>query len=129
MERPDGRRIKEGRHVANQIIHVEVVGKDAPRLQKYFGDLFGWSIDTNNPGGYGMFNREETGIAGGVGPAPEGTSGHVTFYVAVPDVDAALARAEQLGGKIVMPKFEAGPNAILGLFADPEGHVIGLTEL
>ena len=111
-----------------QVVHVEVTGKDGTKLQQFFKDVFGWSLDTNNPGGYGMFNREETGIAGGVGAAPEGAPGHVTFYVGVPDVDAALARAEQLGGTVIMPKFSPGPDAVLALFADPEGHVIGLTE-
>jgi predicted enzyme related to lactoylglutathione lyase len=48
--------------------------------------------------------------------------------VTVPDVDAALARASELGGTVVMPKFSPGPGATLALLADPEGHVIGLTE-
>ena len=114
--------------MANRVYHVEVLGRDAPRLQKYFTDLFGWKVDTNNPGGYGMWDPAETGIAGGVGAAPEGSPGHVTFYVGVPDVDAALARAQELGGTVIVPKFSPSPDAVLALFADPEGHVIGLTE-
>jgi len=31
--------------------------------------------------------------------AARATPGHVTFYVAVPDIDAALTKAESLGGK------------------------------
>jgi uncharacterized protein len=113
----------------NPVIHFEVVGKDGPALQRFFADLFGWEFDTNNPGGYGITSHDKTGVAVGVGPTPDGSSGHVTGYVAVPDIDASLAKAAELGGRVLMPKYSPGPGATLGLFADPEGHVIGLTEL
>lgn len=115
--------------MANKVIHVEVVGRNGSGLQGFFSNLFGWNFDTNNPGGYGMASADEVGITTGVGTAPEGMeSGGVTFYVAVPDVDKALARATELGGTVILPKYSPGPGAILGLFADPEGHVIGVTE-
>jgi hypothetical protein len=63
-----------------------------------------------------------------VGPGPEGYAGHVTFYVEVPDVEAALAKAESLGGSRMM-----GPEAVMegveiGLFNDPEGHLVGVVK-
>jgi predicted enzyme related to lactoylglutathione lyase len=42
---------------------------------------------------------------------PEGMPGHVTFYVEVPDVEAALVRAEQLGGTRLMGPTEAQPES------------------
>ena len=111
-----------------KIIHFEVVGRDGSSLQKFYSDLFGWSFDTSNPGGYGMTKSDQTGVVIGVGATPDGSTGHVTGYVTVADVDAALARAAELGGKVVMPKYSPGPGAVIGLLADPEGHVIGLTE-
>jgi hypothetical protein len=112
-----------------QIIHFEIVGRDGAALQKFYADLFGWKLNTDNPGGYGMTSADETGVVAGIGSTPDGGSGHVTGYVAVPDIDAALARATELGGSVVMPKFSPGPGATIGLLADPEGHVIGLTEV
>jgi uncharacterized protein len=114
---------------AEKVIHVEVVGRDASRLQKFFSELFGWKLDTNNPGGYGIQPGGESGPAVGIGASPDGGAGHVTFYVAVPDIDAALEKATRLGGKVVMPKMQPGPNATIALVADPEGHVVGLTEV
>ncbi len=111
-----------------KVIHFEIVGRDGPALQRFYADLFGWNIDTNNPGGYGMTSHEETGIVVGVGATPDRSAGHVTGYVTVADIDAALARATELGGQVVMPKFSPGAGATLALLADPEGHVIGLTE-
>jgi uncharacterized protein len=111
-----------------RVIHFEIVGKDGPALQKFYSDLFGWRLDTNNPGGYGMSDPAETGVVVGIGNSHDGGAGHVTGYVTVPDVDAALARVTELGGKVLMPKFNQGPEAVLGIMADPEGHVIGLTQ-
>jgi predicted enzyme related to lactoylglutathione lyase len=114
--------------MADRIIHAEVVGRDGPALQRFYSQLFGWDLDTNNPGGYGLTSSDQTGVVAGVGAAPEGAPGHVTFYVAVPDIDAALEKATSLGGKVVMPKMSPGPNAVIALVADPEGHVVGVTE-
>ena len=75
------------------VVHFEVVGKDGAKLQSYYSELFGWNIVADNPMNYGMVDGKENktadgnvGIGGGVGGVPEGYEGHVTFYVAVPDV-------------------------------------------
>ena len=57
---------------------------------------------------------------------PEGQSGHVTFYVHADDPEATLKRVEKLGGKVLMPLTEVAPETTVALFADPEGHVVGL---
>jgi|SRR6266542_4879482 len=114
------------------VVHFEVIGKDAKKLQSYYSDLFGWEIDANNPMSYGSVPREGNtnadgvGIGGGVGVGPEGYGGHVTFYVEVPDVEAALAKAERLGGSRLMGPDKVTERIEIGMFADPEGHVIGV---
>jgi predicted enzyme related to lactoylglutathione lyase len=104
-------------------------------LQRYYGELFGWEIDANNPMGYGVVQREGNtnadgiGIGGGVGgPGPDDYPGHVTFYVEVPDVEAALANAESLGGSRVMGPEKVMDGVEIGLFNDPEGHLIGVVK-
>jgi hypothetical protein len=84
--------------------------------------------------GYGLVDREANlskdgvGIGGGIGKGPEGYDGHVTFYVAVPDVEAALQQAESLGGSRMMGPEQVMDGLVIGLFNDPEGHVVGLTN-
>jgi predicted enzyme related to lactoylglutathione lyase len=115
------------------VVHFEIIGNDAEKLRSYYSDLFGWEIDADNPMNYGIVQRDGNvnadgaGIGGGVGAAPEGYSGHVTFYFEVPDVEAALAKAESLGGSRMM-----GPQVMeqveIGLFNDPEGHLVGVVK-
>ena len=116
------------------VVHFEIIGQDAERLRTYYSELFGWEIDANNPMNYGIVQRdtntnpEGIGIGGGVGAGPDGYSGHVTFYVEVPDVEAALAKAENLGGTRVMGPENVMDQVELGLFTDPEGHLLGLVK-
>ena len=109
-------------------MHFEVIGKDGPQLQRFFADLFGWKIDADNPLKYGSV--EDAGITGGIasGHTPD-DDGHVTFYVGVPDVEAALTKAEALGGtRVFGPAPVQGTEIELGQFTDPEGHLIGLMK-
>lgn len=114
------------------VVHFEVIGKDGDKLKGYYSELFGWEIDSSNPMNYGIVPREGNvsaegiGIGGGIGGGPEGYEGHVTFYVAVPDVEAALVKAESLGGTRVMGPETIMGDMVLGHFTDPEGHLIGL---
>ena len=111
--------------MATHVIHVEVVGRDGPTLQKFYAEAFGWGIDTNNPDGYGM-HRDENGLTAGIGKAPMGGDGHVTFYVHTDDPEGTLKRVEKLGGKVIMPLTQVAPETTIALFADPEGHIVGL---
>jgi len=117
------------------VVHFEIIGKDGDKLNAYYAELFDWEIDSNNPMKYGMVTREsnktqsgDLGIGGGVGQGPDGYEGHVTFYVAVPDVEAALQKAEELGGQRVMGPEKIMDMVTLGQFKDPEGHVVGVVE-
>jgi predicted enzyme related to lactoylglutathione lyase len=111
--------------MGTKVVHVEVVGKDGPALQKFYADVFGWTLDTNNPGGYGMY-RQDDGLTGGIGATPDGGAGHVTFYVSTDDAQSILDRAVAAGGQVIMPLTEVAPETIVALFADPVGHVVGI---
>jgi predicted enzyme related to lactoylglutathione lyase len=110
------------------VVHFEVIGKDGEQLQRFYADLFDWNIDAENPLRYGSV--ADAGITGGIasGQTPH-DPGHVTFYVGVADVEAALTKAEALGGKRLFgPAPVPGTEIELGQFTDPEGHLIGLMK-
>ena len=120
------------------VVHFEVVGKDIDKLKSFYTEIAGWSYDTPPaPEGVppyalvprdGNTNAEGIGIGGGIGGGPEGYDGHVTFYIEVPDVGASLDQVEKLGGTRVMGPDSPVEGLTIGLFTDPEGHVVGLTQ-
>jgi hypothetical protein len=119
------------------VVHFEIIGSDPGKLREYYTDLFGWEFDTtariseavSQPGNYGFVDRNTTsddvGIPGGVGGG-EGYHGRATFYVAVPDVEAALQKAEHLGGTRQLGPATAPTGLVVGHFTDPEGNLIGV---
>ena len=114
--------------MAHPVMWFEVLGTDGGKLRNFYGDLFGWTFDVIPQIDYGVVKTgDERGIMGGVGPAYPGMKSWVTFYTETADVTASLAKAKALGGTVVMPRTVL-PDVILGIFEDPEGHVLGLVE-
>ena len=117
------------------VMHFEVIGRDGAKLRSYYSELFGWETqDVGGPMDYAVVDREQNlspegiGIGGGIGGSSE-ADGHVTFYVGVDDAEAALAKAEELGGKRVHgPDEVPGAGILIGHLHDPEGHLIGVVQ-
>ena len=110
-------------------VHFEVVGKGCREaLTPLYTDLFGLeglqstrTLWVTRPGRERRIRhrrRHRPGTDGG---------GHVTFYVLTPDPQATLDKAVELGGRVVMPVTEL-PQVTIALFADPEGHVVGISK-
>jgi predicted enzyme related to lactoylglutathione lyase len=113
--------------MAHPVVHFEIIGADGSALQSFYGDLFGWKINADNPMNYGIVEKEGGGIGGGIGPSMDGST-RVTVYVLADDLQAALDKAEQLGGKTVMPITEIPNTATFALFSDPSGNIVGVVK-
>ena len=114
--------------MGNQVGWFEVVGRDTEALKRFYGGLFDWRLEDMQEMPYTIADPQgANGVRGGIGPAPDGGPGHVTFYIEVEALEDALARAQELGGKQVAGPIDI-PGTRIALFADPEGHVVGLLE-
>jgi uncharacterized protein len=121
------------------IVHFEIIGNDPTRLRGFFSDLFDWDCDTSGtvaeavsePTDYGFIDlltaSDGSGIRGGIGGG-ERYQPHVVLYVGVPDVEAALDKAERLGGQRKMGPVTAPNGLVIGHFTDLEGNLIGLAS-
>jgi predicted enzyme related to lactoylglutathione lyase len=116
------------------IVHFEITGKDGAALNAFYSAMFDWDIDTNNPMNYGLVDREANsnaagiGIGGGLMGMPDGMPGYVTVYAEVPDVEAALQKAEGLGATRLMGPEQVGEDIQIGMFNDPEGRPFGVIK-
>lgn len=67
----------------------------------------------------------ELGIRPAKGPV---TAGSATTYWGVSALDAALARAQELGAELVEPATDVGGGIRVGAVRDPFGNVLGFIE-
>lgn len=111
--------------MAHPVVHWEIGAKEATALNFFYRQLFGWSIETNMPG-YGLVAADGGGIGGGILQTVGDMPAYVTVYVAVEDLAATLERAQELGGKTVVPPTPIRGVGAFAMFEDPEGHMIGL---
>ena len=108
------------------VVHWEIQSLDPGRLHEFYAAAFGWSINADNPMKYGMVSSKgNAGIDGGIGGSQGGS--RVLVYASVPSITDTLQHIESLGGKTVMPRTDIGM-VVMGLYEDPEGHVMGLIE-
>ncbi|MBV9536411.1 MAG: VOC family protein [Solirubrobacterales bacterium] len=109
------------------VVHFEVQGADRNALARFYEQLFGWQTKDISEMKYTMVDTGGgEGINGGIGNTPEGAPGGITVYVQSDDVAGSLKRAEELGGRAVAGPMDMPDGHKWALFADPEGHVVGL---
>ena len=109
----------------NPVVHFEIIGENQQLLNDFYGSVFYWKID-HVMEGYASVSTG-SGIAGGIGAMVEARR-HVTFYVEVADIVAALEFIERKGGKLGFGPHTVPTGAIIAGFTDPEGHLIGLVQ-
>jgi uncharacterized protein len=115
--------------MADKVVWYEILGKDAGKSQSFYSDLFGWKFDTSSMPGYGMTSEEDTGIGGGVGSGEmSGGQTYATFYIGVDDIDASIAKVNDLGGTICVPKMDVPNGPTIAMFNDPDGNMVGLVQ-
>jgi predicted enzyme related to lactoylglutathione lyase len=111
--------------VAHPVIHAEIRSTDPDATRAFFGELFGW---TYSDGAFPGYTFVDTGVEGAIATAIsplQGDTDAVLFFVGVEDVDATLKRAEELGGTIIQPT-QTVPGVSFGVFADTQGHMVGV---
>ncbi|MEO8967261.1 MAG: VOC family protein [Solirubrobacteraceae bacterium] len=121
----------------NPVVHFEIIGNNPSRLRSYYAELFGWDFETRDAateavsqrGNYGFVDGSAAGdaaaINGGVGGG-DGYERRVLFYIGVLDVEAALQKAESLGGARELGPEGTPGTLVVGRFTDPEGNLIGV---
>jgi uncharacterized protein len=111
--------------MAHPVIHAEIRSADPDATRAFFSELFGWTYTDGAFPGYSFVDTGAEGaIPTAIGPL-QGGADSVLFFVAVEDVQATLAKAEQLGGKTIQPAQEV-PGVTFGVFADAQGHIVGV---
>lgn len=116
----------------NPVGWFEIPVADMARAKAFYEHLLGLELEEHaiGPDRMAWFPAapDATGAAGalvlggGRNPSPAG----VLVYFTAPDLDAALARAEEKGGATLLGRTGIGEFGFYGLVRDSEGNRIGL---
>lgn len=110
------------------ICHVEWGTPTPAVLEKFLTELFGWKFQPFAPN-YLIYIPADGSASVGINQSDQmQAGGSPNASVRVTDIDSMLAKAEELGGKIVVPKTLMGEGAF-AFIAAPDGNLIGLQKI
>jgi predicted enzyme related to lactoylglutathione lyase len=99
---------------------------DAPRARQFYQELFGWPVHVLDDT-YALVGSDGGRPTGGIGQTGPGSPyTGIVVYFRVADLDAALARAEELGGSRRLEPQSLPGQGRMALFDDPDGNPVGL---
>ena len=111
---------------------------DVDRSYAFYREVFGWESHLEWTGEYtelvvsgedrlGLYRRD--GWAESAGAEPAELDGHVSpsyLYVRVDDLDAAVAKLEEVGARRLSPRQRRGWGDEAAYFADPDGNALAV---
>ena len=111
--------------MAAEIVHLEFKSASFTRTSEFYARLFDWRTDQNASGSYMKLSGDGAPSAGWVRADLVQSPGPIA-YLEVDDLGAKLEEIERAGGRILVPRLPFAGGGEVGLFADPDGNVLGL---
>ncbi len=108
---------------------VQVDTDDPESAKRFYGELFGWTFaaDPNTGGKYHVATRSGADAPhGGILDTGGDSPNQAVFSVEVPDVPAAIAATERLGGKVVAGPTTLPTGLVTADLVDPAGNPVGI---
>jgi predicted enzyme related to lactoylglutathione lyase len=110
---------------AGKFVWFELVTTDRAKSEAFYGEVLGWKTAAMPMGdhSYTLINNGATAV-GGLVAAQGKEPSHWISYVAVPDVDQALAKVKAAGGKTTGPAIDVPTVGRMAEIADPQGAAL-----
>jgi uncharacterized protein len=120
----------EGPSPEGVFVWDELGTTDVDGAQRFYGEVFGWTAKDmgDDYGGYRIFERGETGIAGLMKLPDDSMPPQWQPYVAVDDPDGTAAKAKELGGSVLLEPMDVPKVGRIGVLRDPQGAVFGIIK-
>lgn len=113
--------------MGHPVMKWQIIAKNPDAQTQFYTELFGWTMNNNNPLGYRQLDTQSgRGLEGGIWPCPPEGHAMVVLYVAVDDLAAQIEKACQLGGGVIIPPQTLPEGDEMAVIRDPEGLAVGL---
>jgi predicted enzyme related to lactoylglutathione lyase len=113
--------------MGNPVLQFQIISKDPESTGRFYSELFGWSVNAENPMGYRRIHTGSTdGIHGGIWPAPPQAPNFVQLFVEVDNVSVAVQKAEAMGAKVLIQPTTLPEGDEMAVLHDPQGMSFGI---
>jgi predicted enzyme related to lactoylglutathione lyase len=104
----------------------DICSPDAGRARAFYQEMFGWPVKVLDET-YALIGARDEDATGGIGQdGPSSPYTGIVVYFPVDDIEAALDRAEKLGGGRRLEPVPIPGRGRLAVFTDPDGNPVGL---
>jgi uncharacterized protein len=114
--------------MSDPVVQWQIVARNPEAVGKFYRELFGWKITANNALGYREVETGEGGTRGGIWPSPPDGHDFVQLFMSVEDVARSVAKATELGARVIVPPTALPDGDILAILADPSGIAFGVMQ-
>jgi len=111
---------------SGRFVWFDLMTPDTEGAKAFYGALINWTTTKWSSGDYEMWTAGKEQVGGLMALPEAGAPPHWLGYVASEDVDAAVKRVEQLGGKVHRPPSDIPEVGRFAVVADPQGAVFAL---
>jgi len=116
--------------MSNRVVHFEIPCDDPEKTMKFFSEAFGWTFQQFGNVEYWSAttgDEKSPGINGGIMKKKDPRQ-PIANSIEVINLEEAIAKVENAGGKIVVPKMAIPSVGWLAYFTDPDGNIHGLYQ-
>jgi predicted enzyme related to lactoylglutathione lyase len=111
-----------------RITHIEFPADDMDRAKAFYAAVAGWEFQPMEGfPDYELFSTGE-GTGGAIGARGTSTGQQVRVFITVPDLEQALAAAQEHGGSLVEGPVDLEGTGRYVVVTDPEGSEIALWQ-
>jgi len=110
--------------------HIEIPADDVARARRFYEGMFGWTFTPTPFGEYMLYTTPagEAGVAGGMGKRGESAPMTIRNYIGVDSIEDSVAKAVELGGRVIGEKDEVPGVGWWATLADSEGNEFAIFQ-
>jgi len=108
----------------------ELMTSDEAGATKFYSQVFGWQTADFPTAGikYSIWKQDGKDVGGLMKRPCDDIPPHWVGYVTVADADATAKKAQQAGGRVLMPAFDVPKVGRIAMLQDPQGASLGIFQ-
>ena len=111
--------------------HIEIPADEPARAQRFYEGMFGWTFRAmEGYPDYFLYTTAagEEGVGGAIGKRDVSAPHEVLNYIHAESIEDSLARASELGGRVIEDKAEVPGQGWYAVVADTEGNQFAIWQ-